>query len=591
MKGLKVIQPGILSLIQDAGRIGQHHNGLTVGGPMDRNAFELANRLCTNTLNTPVVEVTIGGLVFESTVRSYFAVTGASVPVSINKKSVAGWKVHAINPGDRIEIGFTLIGTRCYLSVPGGFSIAPVFGSCSTVGRESMGGLDGNGGQLRSGDLLPCVDTELTPPFYLPSEEQPKNLHKAPLKTRLRVVLGYQHTYFSRQQKHLFFNSDFQISDLNDRMGFRLMGPSIAPSVNGILSEGICLGAIQVPADGQPIILLNDRQTIGGYPKIGSVLSLDLNKLVQLPAQSVVTFEPISIEDAHNLLQLSHIDSQRIQPEIDTELLSVEVEQLLVALNPRGMKTVSPAIQSGSYLRAAQTIYGSTGTILIGTGFPVNGSFETDGPVGAIALYDAIKTLGGNPVIICDAPLSIALKDDYQVHEIDFNGDQAESILAQYNPSLIISIERPGQAVDGRYYNMRGIDISEHCANFDSFIINASCPTIAIGDGGNEIGMGNIADTLSQLDIRASMTCCDELLVADVSNWAAHGLIALLSVMAGKDLLADWNNNAVLAYLSDAGSVDGVTGENTLTEDGMESTVSERLIDRLRGLTGFATDL
>jgi biotin-dependent carboxylase-like uncharacterized protein len=591
MKGLKVIQPGILSLIQDAGRMGQHHNGLTVGGPMDRDAFRWANQLCANPLNTPLIEITVGGLVFESTISSYFVVTGASVPISINKMSVDGWRVHRISVGDRVEIGFTSVGMRCYLSVPGGFSVQPAFGSCSTVGRESIGGLDGKGAQLQNGDLLPCRDTELLAPLYVPFEQQPQHLQNAPTKTVLRVVLGYQQEHFSHQQKHILFNSDYQISDLNDRMGFRLSGPSIAPSVNGILSEGICLGAMQVPADGQPIILLNDRQTIGGYPKIGSVLSLDLNKLVQLPPQSVINFEPISIEEAHNLLQLSAINIQRSQAKVDLDRLSQEIETLLVALNPRGMQTVSPDIKSGSYLRAANLICDSIGTVLIGTGFPVNGSFETDGPVGAIALYRAIKELGGNPIMVCDEPLSSALKNDYQVHKITVNDDQAERILAQYNPSLIISIERPGQAVDGCYYNMRGMDISDKSANFDSFMINAPCPTIAIGDGGNEIGMGNIAETLSQLDIRASQTCCDELLVADVSNWAAHGLIALLSVMTGKDLLANWNNHAVLAYLSAAGSVDGVTGENTLTEDGMDSSASEALIERCRQVSGLTSSV
>ena len=589
MKGLKIIQPGILSLIQDAGRIGQHHNGLTVGGPMDRDAFRWANQLCANALNTPLIEITIGGLVFESTVNSYFVITGASALLSINKKPIDGWKLHRLYIGDRVEIGFMSAGTRCYLAVPGGFAIEPVFGSCATVSRESIGGLEGNGAPLCSGDLIPCNTTELMPPRYLPYEQQPRHLQQVPLKTVLRVVLGYQQEYFTRQQKQVFFNSDYQISGLNDRMGFRLTGPSIAPSVNGILSEGICLGAIQVPADGQPIILLNDRQTIGGYPKIGSVLSVDLNKLVQLSAQSVITFEPIAIEEAHNILLLAEVSAQACVPKIDTELLSHEIETLLVAANPRGMKTVSPAIKSGSYLRAATLIHERLGTVLIGTGFPVNGSFETDGPVGAIALYGAIQKLGGNPIIICDAPLSRALEDDYQIHEIDIDDDQSERILAQHDPSLIISIERPGQAVDGRYYNMRGVDISDKCANFDRFMHQASCPTIAIGDGGNEIGMGNIAETLDQLDIRASQTCCDELLVADVSNWAAHGLIALLSVMVSEDLLGNWNNHTILSYLSAAGSVDGVTGENTLTEDGMESAVSEALIERLRVLTGFKT--
>ena len=134
---------------------------------------------------------------------------------------------------------------------------------------------------------------------------------------------------------------------------------------------------------------------------------------------------------------------------------------------------------------------------------------------------------------------------------------------------------------------MRGIDISEHCADYDSFLSLATCPTIAIGDGGNEIGMGNITKALELLHIRPAITGCDELLLADISNWAAHGLAALLSAISGQDILADWNNTAVLQMLSDGGSVDGVTGENTLTEDGVDSAVSQELVTNLRKLSGF----
>jgi hypothetical protein len=134
---------------------------------------------------------------------------------------------------------------------------------------------------------------------------------------------------------------------------------------------------------------------------------------------------------------------------------------------------------------------------------------------------------------------------------------------------------------------MRGEDISANCASFDQFLNLASCPTIGIGDGGNEIGMGNVMDTLTTLDIVPSTTCCDELVIADVSNWAAHGLIALLSSARGTDMLAGWDNIAVLRYLSGHGSVDGVSRENTLTEDGLDSEISEQLIDQLRKISGF----
>jgi len=272
--------------------------------------------------------------------------------------------------------------------------------------------------------------------------------------------------------------------------------------------------------------------------------------------------------------------------------LSTQIEDLLVARNPRGMQTLQAALVPGYYLRAAQLLLSAKGTVLIGTGFPVAGTYETDGPVGAIALYRALETLGAKPVLVCGAPLADAISSDYRVHKISV-GDpavsklEAANALQQYQPSLVISIERPGMAADGKYYNMRGEDISTVCASFDYFLSLTNCPTIGIGDGGNEIGMGNVASTLEQLNIIPSATCCDELVIADVSNWAAHGLIAMLSVLLQQDMLLGWDNLATLQYLSERGSVDGVTRENSLTEDGLDADISEKLIKDLRRLGGF----
>ena len=273
-------------------------------------------------------------------------------------------------------------------------------------------------------------------------------------------------------------------------------------------------------------------------------------------------------------------------------LLSTRIENLLVARNPRGMQTLQAALEPGYYLRAAQLLQAASGYVLIGTGFPVANTFETDGPLGAIALYRAMETLGAKPVLVCGAPLADAIANDFRVHKItigapDISAREAQIALDDYQPSLVISIERPGMAADGHYYNMRGENISHACASFDYFLTLARCPTIAIGDGGNEIGMGNIADAVAQLNIIPAATRCDELLIADVSNWAAHGLIAMLSTLVGTDLLLDWDNLAVLQYLSDRGSVDGVSRENTLTEDGLGTEISEALIQDLRKLGRF----
>jgi hypothetical protein len=268
---------------------------------------------------------------------------------------------------------------------------------------------------------------------------------------------------------------------------------------------------------------------------------------------------------------------------------SQQIENLLVARNPRGMQTLQKALTPGYYLRAAQLLSGASGTILIGTGFPVAGTYETDGPVGAIALYRAIETLGGLPILVCGAPLAGALYADYRVHKITvgapkISAQEAQSALNEYQPSLVISIERPGMAADGHYYNMRGENISTQCASFDYFLTLAKCPTIAIGDGGNEIGMGNVTEPLLALNIIPSATCCDELLIADVSNWGAHGLICMLSIITDQDLLHHWNNLSVLEYLSARGSVDGVTRDNTLTEDSLGADITDDVIENLRNI-------
>lgn len=275
----------------------------------------------------------------------------------------------------------------------------------------------------------------------------------------------------------------------------------------------------------------------------------------------------------------------------DQELSEI-IEDLMVARNPRNMQDAQAALTPGYYLRAAQHLYPARGNIIIGTGFPVVDTFETDGPVGALALYDVLEALGNTCWLACAAPLASALADDYQIlpltaPDAETAAIEAQHLLTELKPAAIISIERPGVTNNGRYYNMRGEDISPRCGIFDTYLDLATCPTIAIGDGGNEIGMGNIAHAIEKLDINASVTTCDELLVADVSNWAAYGLIAFLSRWHEQDLLAQRNPLAILQYLSDKGSVDGVTRVNTLTEDGLPASDGIDLINELRSLLGF----
>lgn len=272
--------------------------------------------------------------------------------------------------------------------------------------------------------------------------------------------------------------------------------------------------------------------------------------------------------------------------------LSITIENILVSRNLRSMKTVQPYLEAGYCMRAARVLQQCQGNILIGTGFPVVKTFETDGPVGAIAMYEAFEKLGSTPTIVCGRPLSQALAAKYRVHEIrvgdhDQREHEAQNALDRFHPDAIISIERPGQATDGGYYNMRGEDISDNTACFDTFMNLSQCPTIAIGDGGNEIGMGKVASALQTLNIVPSTTTCDELIIADVSNWGAYGIISFLSVWNERDLLGEIVPLDTFSYISELGSVDGVTRVNELTEDGLNLSEGESVILELRRVCGF----
>lgn len=276
---------------------------------------------------------------------------------------------------------------------------------------------------------------------------------------------------------------------------------------------------------------------------------------------------------------------------MDELRLSIAIEDLLVNRNPRGMKTVQASLEPGYYLRAARLLRDVTGTVLIGTGFPVADTFETDGPAGAMVLYTALERMGARPVLVCDSPLCDVLAEDHRVHRIRANGggaarSEAREALVELAPEVIVSIERPGLTAAGSYVNVRGEDITDRCARFDDFVESAACPTVAIGDGGNEIGMGNAGAALSDLGIAPAATRCDELLIADVSNWGVYGLLAIIGYWRGEDLLGAVSPPELLSYLCGKGGVDGITRENAPTEDGLPAAAGMEIIRSLRSLTG-----
>lgn len=299
MSGLRVIHPGILSLVQDLGRFGQQHLGLSPGGAADEHAYLWANRLLDNAPTAAAVEVCYGGLQLEAEVATRVAVTGADLQLTCNGRAVEPWQTLNLQPGDRLAFGHPAAGVRAYLAVQGGFTVAPVFGSVATVMRDGIGGLDGQGRALQAGDRLPCVASAAQEHRVLAPRHRPD--YRRPLT--LRVIAGQQQELFPADELARFFAAGYRISPHSDRMGVRLNGPVLKPLADGIISEGISFGAVQVPADGQPIILLKDRQTIGGYPKLGTLFALDAFLLAQQQPGTVLHFAPMPLHQAQRALR------------------------------------------------------------------------------------------------------------------------------------------------------------------------------------------------------------------------------------------------------------------------------------------------
>ena len=267
-----------------------------------------------------------------------------------------------------------------------------------------------------------------------------------------------------------------------------------------------------------------------------------------------------------------------------TLAVSDALETLLVAHNHRGMRDVQATLAPGYLLRAAHIIRRCTGRVYILTGFPVAGTFETDGPAGTMALYQLLTQRGAQPTILSDRFITDVVSTDFRCIELatgtrDEVTSAVSSLYQQAAPDMVISIERPGSAADGHCYNMAGDDISAACSSAEPYLELATCPTIAIGDGGNELGMGKAQTALAALSIRAAVSDCDELIVADVSNWAAYALHAFVQWLDKKPSYLALDIQQQLAYLVALGAVDGVTGLPTPTEDGFPANAGSHLLE------------
>jgi biotin-dependent carboxylase-like uncharacterized protein len=286
---LRVLAPGPLTTVQDGGRSGWLRFGVPPSGALDPRALAIANLLVGNRPDAGALEMTLAGGAFAvegEAVR--IAVAGADMPLAIDGAAAPRDRSHTLAPGAVLRIGAAKSGARTYLAASGGFAVAPVFGSVATHPRSGIGG-----GALREGDIVPLATAAPSSPELGLAADAP------PTHPRLRIVLGPQDDYFTPDAIAALLGGDYTITARSDRMGVRLAGPPLAHARGfNIVSDAIAPGSIQVPGGGQPIILLADRQTTGGYPKIATVISADLPELGQARPGDRVRFESVTLDEA-----------------------------------------------------------------------------------------------------------------------------------------------------------------------------------------------------------------------------------------------------------------------------------------------------
>lgn len=310
---IRIEVPGPLTTVQDLGRIGHMHSGFQQSGAMDWYAASLANILCGNDVNSAVLEMTLAGITCRFLDPAAFVLCGADMHAVLDGVPVPMQQVVMAPAGGLLKMGTAQTGCRTYMAVSGGLDVPLVMGSRSTNLRCKVGGFTGR--SLRAGDILSVLpSTSLMSGFYAPYV---KPAHGEAL---IRAIPGPQNDYFTKNGVQTFFNASYTVTPASDRMGMKLSGP-VPQAVSGtdIISDGIALGSVQIPAGGQPIILLSDRQTVGGYAKIATVIKADLPKLAQLRPGDTIRFIKTGRKGALSALDKMQEHLTNIQAQIQTQ--------------------------------------------------------------------------------------------------------------------------------------------------------------------------------------------------------------------------------------------------------------------------------
>ena len=308
MNRFEIIRAGINTTFQDDGRNHLHHIGVPSSGVMDKRNYILANSLVGNKIDKPVIEFAYQGPLIRYKGDKINIVITGDVIFKLIKKEIKFegncYESYLIEDGDQIDIVSTNKSVYGYLAIGGEFDLKFQWGSCSINTKANVG--SNNGKKFQNNQKINIL-----------------NINSNPLKKKLdyintriekiRVIKGTNFNYFSDEGKKIFFEKEFIVSKLSDRMGMRLEGQRIENIVDtNIRSEGLIKGVIQIPADGNPIIMLSDHGTIGGYPKMGVVISADYDKLVQLSPGSKIKFQEIELSDAETLFKLYEMETQNL---------------------------------------------------------------------------------------------------------------------------------------------------------------------------------------------------------------------------------------------------------------------------------------
>jgi antagonist of KipI len=308
MTTIEVQAQGLLTTVQDLGRRGFGAMGVSPSGASDAISLRLGNLLVGNPEGAAGLEMTLVGGAFLFPDGGVAALTGSEFGATLAATPVQPWTSFEIGRGQTLHLGPTQSGARCYLCVRGGIAVKPFLGSASTHLLSGLGGFDGR--PLKKGDVLPIGHGIVQPsrnrreqPFRKRMIAPGALVNLSPRKV-LRVTPGPQGGWFSESTQRLFYEASYRVAEESDRMGLRLEGAPLAGnSQRQMISEGVPLGAVQVPASGQPIILFVEQQTTGGYPKIANVISADLHSVGQLRPRDEIRFERCTLDQAVSLLQ------------------------------------------------------------------------------------------------------------------------------------------------------------------------------------------------------------------------------------------------------------------------------------------------